>query len=125
MVIVHGINHVLDLLTRLGKTKADQGVLKFFNTDGSRAISVQGPKALLEFLNLVVVECEHMSLAMLNQPLSLQLVMEILDLHLVPLLPLGTRDNLPIPILDDLLVLITVVLLLVHHVVSAVAPRYC
>jgi hypothetical protein len=125
MVIVHGINHVLDLLTRLGKTKADQGVLKFFNTDGSRAISIQGPKALLEFLNLVIVKCEHMSLAMLNQPLTLQLVMEILDLHLVPLLPLGTRDHLPVPILDDLLVLITVVLLLVHHVVSAVAPRYC
>ena len=35
MVIVHGINHVLDLLTRLGKPKADQGVLKFLNTDGS------------------------------------------------------------------------------------------
>ena len=66
-----------------------------------------------------------MSLAMLNQPLSLQLVLEIIDLHLVSLLPLGTRDHLPIPILDDLLVLITVVLLLVHHVVSAVAPRYC
>jgi hypothetical protein len=66
-----------------------------------------------------------MSLAMLNQPLSLQFVMEILDLHLEPLLPLSPRDNLPIPILDDLLVLITVVLLLVHHVVSAVAPRYC
>ena len=125
MVIVNGINHVLDLLTRLGKTKTDQRVLKFLNTDGSRAISVQGPKALLEFLNLVIVKCEHMSLAMLNQPLTLQLVMEILDLHLVPLLPLGTRDHLPIPILDDLLVLITVVLLLVHHVVSAVAPRYC
>ena len=65
-----------------------------------------------------------MSLPMLNQPLALQLVMKILDLHLVPLLPLGTRDHLPIPILDDLLVLITVVLLLVHHVMRAVAPRY-
>ena len=65
-----------------------------------------------------------MTLPMLNQPLALQLVMKILDLHLVPLLPLGTRDHLPIPILDDLLVLITVVLLLVHHVVGAVAPRY-
>lgn len=65
-----------------------------------------------------------MSFPMLNQPLTLQLVMQILDLHLVPLLPLGTRDHLPIPILDDLLVLITVVLLLVHHIVGAVAPRH-
>jgi hypothetical protein len=35
MVIVHCINHVLNLLTRLGKPKADQGVLKFLNADSS------------------------------------------------------------------------------------------
>jgi len=50
--------------------------------------------------------------------------MQVLDLHLVPLLPLGTRDHLPVPTLDDLLLLITVVLLLIHHLVSAVPPRY-
>ena len=70
------------------------------------------------------MKCEYMSLPMLNQPLTLLLVLEVLDLHLVPLLPLGPRDHLPIPILDDLLVLIAVVLLLVHHVMSAVAPRH-
>jgi hypothetical protein len=50
--------------------------------------------------------------------------MEVLNLHFVPLLPLGTCDHLPIAALDDLLLLITVVLLLIHHLVSAVPPRY-
>jgi hypothetical protein len=50
--------------------------------------------------------------------------MEVLDLHLVTLLPLGPRDHLPIAALDHLLLLITVVLLLVHHLMSAVPPRY-
>jgi hypothetical protein len=35
MVIVYGINHFLDLLTRFSKTQTDQGVLKFFNANGS------------------------------------------------------------------------------------------
>ena len=124
LVIVHCINHVLDLLTRFGKAKADQRVLKFFDADGSRAIGVQGPKALFEFRNLMVFKCEYMSLPMLYEPLSLLLVMEVLDLHLVALLPLGTGHHLPVPVLDDLLVLIAVVILLVHHVMRAVALRY-
>jgi hypothetical protein len=114
----------LDLLARLGKPKTDQGVLQFLYTDGSRAVSVQGPEALLELLYLVVVEREDMPLAMLDQPLPLLLVMQVFDLHLVPLLPLGTRDHLPVPALDDLLLLITVVFLLIHHFMSAVPPRY-
>ena len=61
-----------------------------------------------------------MCLAVLDEPLPLLLVVEVLHLHLIPTLPLCTRDYLSIAVLNDLLVLERVVLLLGHHVMRAV-----
>ena len=66
------------------------------------------------------MEVKYVSLSMLDQPLPLLLVVQVLDLRPVRLLPLRTRHDLTIPILYYFLILIRVVLLLCHHVMRTV-----
>ena len=66
-----------------------------------------------------------MSLAVLDQPLPLFLIVQVFYFGLIFMFPLSASNDLPVAVLDDLLVLVRVVVLLRHHIVRTEAFRGC
>ena len=70
-VLVNSIDHILDLLSSIDKTKSNQRVLKLINSDSRWAILIEVFKAFLEDLHLLIVEVNVLRFAMLAEPLAL------------------------------------------------------
>jgi hypothetical protein len=106
LIVIHCVDHLLNFLPRLCEPKSYQWVLQFLYADGTTAVRVQRSEALLEFPDLFIMEVEDVPFAVLDQPLPLLLVVQVLHFGPVLLLPLRTSHNLAISVLYYFLILI-------------------
>lgn len=71
LILIHGINQLLNLLPTFHQAHTDQQFLKLVNANRSVLLHIHGVETVLHLLPLRVIEVDKVLFALLRQPFSL------------------------------------------------------